>query len=466
MRFLQLYFAVFIAASLISFTSILHAEDLRQNLFAEADAVLSAAQKKKAFVLAPDSFRKGHRLYKQADANLKKGKNLKSIQRDLAKAIQFLEQSIEASKLGEVTFSSVLKAREDARKAEAKKHAKELWIKAEEEFIDAALELEDGDVKGGQRGGAKAEKLYRDAELSAIKGNYLNETKNLLAKAEKMKVHKYAPKTLAKSKRLLAEAEQAVNKDRYDIDKPRDLARQAKYEANHSVYLAKRIMKVRDKQESMEDLILDYEKPITRIAGAANIVAELHKGYEKPALEIETYINDLQAKADQQESDIKELESQLGALSSERVSLKKREALQKQAEKIERMFARNEANVLRRGNDMILRLIGLNFGVGRASIDAKNFGLLSKVQNAINVFPGAKLVVEGHTDSFGSHKKNLTLSQKRAESVRQYLLANMKLNQNDVSAVGYGETVPVANNETPEGRKKNRRIDIVIKPKS
>lgn len=442
------------------------AENIRDNLFSEADGVLSAAKQKKAFVLAPDSYRKGYRLYQQADESLKRGKNLNSIQRDLDRAVEYLEKSLEASKLAEVTFASLLKAREDAEKAEAQKYAGEQWSDAEEAFTDAALELEDGDVKSAQRGGGKAEKIYRDAELAAIKANYLNETRQLLERAEKMKVDKYAPKTFQKSKMLLAQAEQALIKNRYDIDQPRDLARQAKYEANHAIYLAKRIYAVKDKQLTLEDLILDSETPIISIAGAADIVAELDKGYDGPTQRIVGYINDLRATTGQQKIDIDDLESQLGALSSEQKSLKKREALQKQAEKIERMFSREEASVFRRGNDMILRLIGLNFESGKASIESRNFALLTKVQNAVKVFPGAKLVIEGHTDSFGGNQSNLTLSQKRAESVRQYLLANMKLNQNDISAVGYGETVPVANNETPEGRLKNRRIDIVIKPTS
>lgn len=466
MRFLQPSTAVVATLLFLTFSAAAQTGNIRETLFAEADGVLAAAKQKKAFVLAPESFSKGERLYKQAEANLKRGKNLNNIQRDLTRAVQYLEKSIEASKLGKVKFASVLTARQDAATAEAKKYAKELWIEAEEKFMDAALELEGGDSKGAGRVAAKAEKLYRDSELAAIKGNYLSETKALLVRAEKLKVYKRAPKTFQKSKLLLAAAEQALIKDRYDIDKPRDLARQAKYEANHSIYLAKQIYAVRDKQLSMEELILDYETPITSIAGAANIVAELDKGYSGPSQQIVTYINDLQAKSSQQDIDIKELESQLGALSTERVSLKKREALQKQAEKIERMFVRNEATVLRRGNDMILRLIGINFGVGRSTIEAKNFRLLTKVQNAIKVFPSAKLVIEGHTDSFGSHNSNLSLSQKRAESVRQYLIANMKISQNNISAVGYGETVPVANNETPEGRRKNRRIDIVIKPRN
>ncbi|MCB0294734.1 MAG: OmpA family protein, partial [Calditrichaeota bacterium] len=95
----------------------------------------------------------------------------------------------------------------------------------------------------------------------------------------------------------------------------------------------------------------------------------------------------------------------------------------------------------------------------------KFFSLLTKVQNAIRTFPESNLTIEGHTDSFGSDSQNLALSEKRAEAVRQYLLANMSnLNPDRVLAVGYGESKPIANNETREGREKNRRIDIVIHP--
>ncbi len=74
--------------------------------------------------------------------------------------------------------------------------------------------------------------------------------------------------------------------------------------------------------------------------------------------------------------------------------------------------------------------------------------------------------MEGHTDAFGSDETNLMLSQERADAVRKYLLANMRdLSREDVGAVGFGESRPVANNETAEGRAKNRRIDVVIRPR-
>lgn len=441
-------------------------KSLRDTLFAEADAALAIAKRKTTFMLAPESFQKGYKLYRQAEESLSKGRDLAGIQRDLSKAIEYLEKSLEHAKLGEVTFASVLKAREDAYKANSLKYSEDLWKKAEIKFVDAGAQLEDGDVKDAQKIGAQAEQLYRSAELDAIKGSYLNETKALLAKADDLKVHKYAPKTLQKAKMLLAKAEQALTENRYDIDQPRDLARQAKYEANHAIYLAKRVDEVRDSKLSLEELILEYESPLVRIGGAANILAELDRGYEEPTREIVAYIENLQSDAQQLRQDLSDMESKFGSVSSERESLRQLEAKRMQAERIESMFTRNEANVLRRGGEVILRLVGLNFSVNKAEIESKNFPLLTKVQNAVKVFPGSALVIEGHTDSFGTDAANLTLSKKRAESVRQYLIANMNLAPNTVSALGYGESRPVANNETPEGRTKNRRIDIIIRPGS
>ena len=72
--------------------------------------------------------------------------------------------------------------------------------------------------------------------------------------------------------------------------------------------------------------------------------------------------------------------------------------------------------------------------------------------------------MEGHTDAFGSDAQNLSLSRSRAESVVQHLLASMAVAPINLRSVGYGESRPVANNETEEGRKRNRRIDVVIQP--
>ena len=74
-------------------------------------------------------------------------------------------------------------------------------------------------------------------------------------------------------------------------------------------------------------------------------------------------------------------------------------------------------------------------------------------------------MIEGHTDSTGSDQVNDHLSQQRAESVRDYLVANKTLAKEKIVAIGYGSRRPLASNETKEGRAINRRIDVLISPK-
>jgi len=76
--------------------------------------------------------------------------------------------------------------------------------------------------------------------------------------------------------------------------------------------------------------------------------------------------------------------------------------------------------------------------------------------------PDWQLQIAGHTDSIGSHKYNQKLSERRAKSVRKYLLTNFRIDDSRLIARGYGETQPVADNGTAEGRALNRRVEFVI----
>ena len=81
----------------------------------------------------------------------------------------------------------------------------------------------------------------------------------------------------------------------------------------------------------------------------------------------------------------------------------------------------------------------------------------------MKIYEGSAFSVEGHTDSFGSDASNNDLSQRRADAVRAYLLSQTGLPENRIAAIGYGESRPIATNDTAEGRAKNRRIDLVIR---
>src|SRR5450759_1683694 len=80
----------------------------------------------------------------------------------------------------------------------------------------------------------------------------------------------------------------------------------------------------------------------------------------------------------------------------------------------------------------------------------------------MNKYPDPTAVIEGHTDNIGMSDYNLKLSQQRADSVVSYLVKEHHIDASRLTAVGYGDTRPIADNDTIEGQEANRRIDAVV----
>lgn len=104
----------------------------------------------------------------------------------------------------------------------------------------------------------------------------------------------------------------------------------------------------------------------------------------------------------------------------------------------------------------------VEFDFDKAEIKSVYNEHLQKVANFLITYPEAAAVIDGHTDSTGTEEYNLKLSQKRAENVKQYLINNFSVNQSRLTSEGFGESKPVADNKTKDGRQKNRRVTAVI----
>jgi len=101
------------------------------------------------------------------------------------------------------------------------------------------------------------------------------------------------------------------------------------------------------------------------------------------------------------------------------------------------------------------------FDFNKATIKPVSFPLLNEVAQALKDNPQIKVRVEGHTDSRGADAYNMNLSQKRAESVRTYLIGQA-IASDRMEAKGYGKTMPIADNRTEQGRSQNRRVEFII----
>lgn len=111
---------------------------------------------------------------------------------------------------------------------------------------------------------------------------------------------------------------------------------------------------------------------------------------------------------------------------------------------------------------------GLVVTLGDVLFEVNGFALkpgatrnLDKIASYLRQFKNAKASIEGHTDSTGAAEYNNQLSQKRAEAVLNYLVG-VGVEENRLSAKGFGQSLPVAPNDTPEGRQRNRRVEVVL----
>jgi OOP family OmpA-OmpF porin len=108
-----------------------------------------------------------------------------------------------------------------------------------------------------------------------------------------------------------------------------------------------------------------------------------------------------------------------------------------------------------------ITLEGVNFAFNKSDLTADSRPVLDGVATGLKNHPRVKVEIQGHTDSVGAAAYNLKLSQRRAESVREYLVAD-GVNAEQLVARGYGETQPVTSNKTDEGRAKNRRVVMYV----
>jgi len=106
-------------------------------------------------------------------------------------------------------------------------------------------------------------------------------------------------------------------------------------------------------------------------------------------------------------------------------------------------------------------LRNLQFDSGKSSIRPESFDELDELAEVLKIRKQLRIAIEGHTDNVGDAASNMELSQKRSEAVKAYLITK-GIEANRIEARGLGETIPVASNETAEGRQQNRRTEAVV----
>lgn len=138
--------------------------------------------------------------------------------------------------------------------------------------------------------------------------------------------------------------------------------------------------------------------------------------------------------------------------------------MDRQERELRQRTAGTDVDVIRQGDDLLLRMpSGITFATNEAAIQPQFRPTLDQVASVLQQYNQTYVDVYGHTDSTGSDAYNQALSERRARSVADYLSSH-GVQSARIGTRGFGETQPIASNDTEEGKATNRRVEIKLVP--
>ena len=138
--------------------------------------------------------------------------------------------------------------------------------------------------------------------------------------------------------------------------------------------------------------------------------------------------------------------------------------MDRQEQELRRRTAGTDVHVIRQGDDLVLNMpSGITFATNQSSIQPQFRATLDQVADVLRQYNQTYVDVYGHTDSTGSDSYNLDLSQRRASAVADYLTMR-GVQSARLGTRGFGESQPIASNDTEEGKAANRRVEIKLVP--
>jgi OOP family OmpA-OmpF porin len=445
------------------------------DLVANLSKEIAEARTDQVDVLSPTWFKKAQSSCKDAREGLKRGDMLSGILENIARGRAELEQAEVVAARSRDQLAETIESRQAARAVNAQQFDGD-YKDVEESFLNLTMALEDGDFKYARANRQAVSDQYRALELRAITLAAVGDVRQLLQKEADQGVPKIAPKSYAQAQQALERAEAYIGQNRYNQKMIRQKASAARFMAQRAVIIAQTGRKLEEMEP--EDIALWMEAYLQKTGDQLQTPDHRNTSFDEQQKVNLAAIADLQKNRQTDQQALKTKAASIQTLSNRLAEVegtsqqvlndKERLAAEKRFNelftKVQDYFGPQEAEVYKQASQLIIRLKGIRFPVGQAVIMPDSYPLLTKVQNAIRTFGQPDVIIEGHTDSTGSSKKNKALSKSRAQAVLEYLAANRTLPANKISAVGYGSSRPIASNLTAAGRAQNRRIDVVIHP--
>ena len=382
-------------------------------------------------VLAPESYRKAKAELDDAKSALDKGKGHKEALTHVAQGRAWLKDGEGlATKVGS-EFKEVVELRAYAVKVGAPQFAKKEFGRADDSFEKVTADVKKDKVSLEDH--KKLQQHYEEAIIVALQDKYLSKAEEDYKLALKEGAGSTLKSTAEQTKTKLREASAFVSAN---FMKEGDVAQNSKIASTQSERLLRLTREANNnKGKTVEEITLEDEKKQKELADAAAIAAQN-----------DSKINSLSVANVEGQQKLDQVKRVDQVFASARVAYKP-----------------SEADILRDGDRMIIRLKGLNFKSGNTDLTAKDIDLLNRASQTIAQYAPASITIEGHTDTTGNTSKNKKISTQRAEVVKKYLEGSLTKDEAlNIKAEGMGSEKPVARNDRSKGRAQNRRVDLIL----
>lgn len=411
--------------------------------------------------LAPKQFQKAVDARNSASEKMATGKDASKILDDVAVGEGSIQEVNRVGEASKGSLTEVLKARTFAVQAQAPKFSESDFKSADSDLAD----LGSGIAKGKTISAddiRKVEMEYGKAEIPARKRAELGSTREMLKDAKNKGGESKTPNLYNQARTQIASAEHAIEMSPHNSSEYASSIQSAK----DTTQKLRDVLAIANQKNASEDVALTiYNQNKALIASRNELTAEQQAAADKLAQEkaaADATQSQLQSDLAKKEARINEQSETLVALDSQNQKYADKAQLEAKIQELKQKFSPSEAEVVKDGKNIVVRLKKMNFATGRSDLNPDSFSTLQKVDSLIAAVPAEQVVVEGHTDSTGTNMKNKVLSEKRAEAVKKYLLSQGLAENLKVETEGYGSDRPLQSNKTKEGRATNRRVDIVI----
>jgi outer membrane protein OmpA-like peptidoglycan-associated protein len=424
-------------------------------MVANLDSSVNRAKSRDAQLLAPESYNKAlDSLENAIDAAYKNKADKANL--EASEGLQIMNKVNSDTESNRQLLAEVLTARKRAIDAGVLNLQADKLADLDNDLKATATLVEDGNIEKAKQRRPKLIAGYTQLELATLKLGTSDLARSAIANAKNQGAKKYAPRTLAQAEEKMALAVSILDADRTQTDKAEVQAKKAKWLAEQSASITETVKDFDRRDYTMEDVVLWHQAQLSTINEPLGGQLPFNEPADKAVLSLRNSILALKDAEDK-------FGKQLAVTEKERQAMQQQEsATREKFETVQAMFNENEANVYRQRQNVLISAHGFQFPSGQSEIQTENFPLMNKIIRAIKIFPGARIEVAGHTDSVGSDAVNQNLSQARAEKVGKFLTEVGEIEPTRITTRGYGESRPVASNETTAGRAENRRVEIRI----